>query len=157
VVCVFAIANNPSSRPYITHGASASERNPDEAISKAFHEMEVGLAVMQGKRKRKIDPQEVDTPEDHGRLYYYPEHAGELAYLFSGEYVENILPVKEVDLDHEFNPIFVALTEQESLLHVVRAISDKLIPINFGYGRDHVSHHTLKEVIKPVPFPHYLA
>ena len=155
VVCVFAISIG-GERPYVAHGSSASDRSFDEAISKAFHEMEVTMAVNRGRRRNRVAIQDVDSPEDHGALYHYPDYKYELEYLFSGVYVEGIPDVGCDDLFGQFKSVFVSLTEEEAPLHVVRALSSELVPINFGYGRDHISHKRAL-VVDDVPVPHYLA
>ncbi len=42
---------------------------------------------------------------------------------------------------------------------LVCAVIEDLVPINFGYGRDHISHSLVKDGVDQtsVPFPHYLA
>ncbi len=159
VAIVSAFARSDNGRPYMSHGSAASSSSFDSTVSKAFHEMEVGLSVNRDRKRKRVHPEKVDSPEDHGALYHHNDYSNELAYLFVGEYVNGIPRVGCSDLPSQYDTVFVTLTPKDSPLHVVRAISDRLVPINFGYGRDHMAHHLLKEVVdqRKVPFPHYLA
>ena len=51
----------------------------------------------------------------------------------------------EGNLDH-FDPIAVDITPKEPAcgLIVVRVLSEKLMPINFGYGNEHRGHSRMK-------------
>lgn len=43
-------------------------------------------------------------------------------------------------------------------VHVVRAFSSELVPINFGYGSDFYCHKNVKEKIKSYNgFPHFFS
>lgn len=43
-------------------------------------------------------------------------------------------------------------------IHVVRAFSSELIPINFGYDSDFYCHKNIKEKVKQYnKFPHFFA
>jgi hypothetical protein len=43
-----------------------------------------------------------------------------------------------------FDPVVVQLSPSSSPLKVVRVLSDKLVPVNFGFGTEHYRHHTIK-------------
>ncbi len=157
IVSVFAQSNDQL--PAMSHGAAASSSSFDSAVAKAFHEMEVGLSVNRDRRLRRVDYDKVDTPANHGALYHFNDYSSELEYLFAGAEVDTTPHVGGINVLDQFNPVFITVSPPNSPLYVVRVVSDKLLPINFGYGRDHVAHHLVKDLVDQdvVPFPHYLA
>ncbi len=159
VAVVNVLARNENSRPYFVQGSSASSTSFAEAVDKAFHEMEVSIYALSGWRAKRIPYREVDSPADHGQLYRFADHGDELAYLFSGEYASEVPFTAGVDTLSVFQPVYVTLSSETSPLQVVRALSSELLPVNFGYGRDHISHKRVfgKVAQNEPPFPHYLA
>ncbi len=159
VAVVSVFARNEQKQPYLAHGSAASCVSFDFAVDKAFHEMEVSLSVESGQRHKKILPEKVDSPSDHGRVFHFNDHAQKLDFLFEGDFVKELPRTGGVDAIDQFDPVFVKVNPIDSPLQVVRALSSKLIPINFGYARDHISHERIRRTVDQTrpPFPHYLA
>ena len=84
---------------------------------------------------------DVKSADDHGLFYADPRNL---------VYVEWLLKTVECKMMREdfvgilsrFDPIVVDITPQEPIceLKVVRVLSEKLMPINFGYGSEHRGH-----------------
>ena len=146
--------------PYMVSGAAASSESFEVALSKAYQEAELGFtnAMFSDKKVERIEPENVVSPEDHGRLYYYDDQKAEVEWLWSGEH-SKIIPEIDHDLDlaTKYDPVTVRLTDESELLQVVRVLSHKLVPINFGYGNEHYSHHTLNMNNNRTNTPHFFA
>jgi len=152
-------ARKRHARPYLAHGSAASSVSFEYAVDKAFQELEIAMSVQAGRRSKRVPADEVDTPNDHGQVYHFDDFAHKLDYLFDGSFIKEIPSVGGPDVIKSFDPIYVTMSSSSSPLQVVRALSAKLVPINFGYGRDHISHNNVKEWVDQTsaPFPHYLA
>lgn len=159
VAIVSVYARKEKARPYLAHGSAASSVSYDYAVDKAFQELEIAMSVQSGRRVKRIHPEKVDTPNDHGQVYHFDDYAHKLDYLFDGSFIEEIPSTGGPDVLKSFDPVYVTVSPEDAPLRVVRALSAKLIPINFGYGRDHISHNSVKESVDQTltPFPHYLA
>lgn len=159
VAVVSVFARNTQKQPYLAHGAAASCVSFDFAVDKAFHELEVSLSVESGQRHKRILPEMVDSPSDHGRVFHFNDHAQKLDFLFKGNFIKKRPRTGGIDAIKQFEPVFVKVDPIDSPLQVVRALSSKLIPINFGYARDHISHENVRRTVDQTrpPFPHYLA
>ncbi len=147
--------------PCFINGSAASLVSFDEAVSKAFHEAELALLhALKFKPHRPIKPEHVVHPLDHAKLYAFPKHLGNLEWLWSGAevsapYEPNLEVEQMLDM---IDAIVVRLSEQNAPLHVVRVLSEKLVPVSFGYGMDHI-HGAIREKIHPhsLSLPHYFA
>lgn len=152
------------SYPHFVAGASAA-LHWGRAINKGFTEAEdLWFSFITSKRRRSMNKEDVRSPEDHGRLYAASDHLDQVAWLIRArEKAPSVLHCSAADLFSRFEPAFVDLSSQEdSSLHVVRAVSEKLLPINFGYGTEHVGHSRIKRLglswkrVFP-SFPHFFA
>ncbi len=158
LVCIVSDSQYPS----FSAGAAASCTSYDEAISKAFLEAEEGLLEVEEKPKtRRIDPQSVTDPFDHEKLYNYPDHLEYIRWLWSGQETESVPEVSVTfsKLLESFSPISVKLSPDGSPLTVVRVLSEKLVPINFGFGTEHYSHPLVRKLLNPesLLLPHYFS
>jgi thiazole/oxazole-forming peptide maturase SagD family component len=160
--------------PCFVSGAAASTSSFEEALSKAFQEVELALdARIRHPYQRRINPVRVRSVRDHARLYSFPDHVLTLRYLWAGEQLDHVpQPTRSTrEILDELDPVVVRLSpltpdelatllvdvvppRTRELLHrgplsVVRVISDRLIPINFGYGNTHHSHATLVGDVAP--------
>lgn len=150
--------------PCFMQGASSSIASFEEALSKAFHESESMLlhSLLAGKRSNLMQPEKVDGPIDHAILYSYPKHLDNLSWMWdSNKFIEPSEPTAALDsLFSKFEAIAVDLTPDSYNLHVIRVISPKLIPINFGFQTEHYTHRSInKEDIDSASLclPHYFA
>lgn len=148
--------------PCFVNGTSSSLSSFDEALAKAFHEAELGLIQTRRHAHREIDPERVFGPADHAKLYAHPRHLSNLEWLWSGEETDVIpRPMASMEsLVTQFEPVSVRLSPDDSPLFVVRLLSDKLIPISFGFGTEHYSHGTIKKDdihAESLVLPHYFA
>lgn len=146
--------------PCFVSGAAAS-LSFDEAVKKAYEEAEYSLISKINHPKNEIlDMQNVHSPNDHGEFYAIPEHISNIEWLWSGNDT-NIIPVLKMSIEEiktTLNPIIVDLSKNNSSIKVVRAFSEKLIPINFGFGNDFFTHQSVK-YFDPISqkFPHYFS
>ncbi len=149
--------------PYFVSGASTSFDSINEAIEKAFDEMEYSIIVYSGatkdNKKLKSLPQNVCTPVEHGNLYAYIDQSAKTNFLFKGYDInaESVKIEKKAVLE-DLKIIFMEYKPIINQVHVVRAFSSELVPINFGYGSDFYCHKKIKEQIKSYDgFPHFFA
>jgi thiazole/oxazole-forming peptide maturase SagD family component len=162
VVAVGVIITSKES-PCFVIGAAASDMSFEEALSKAFQEAELQLLVsVETKRRPKIIPENVMTPEDHGKLYAQTDYLDYLEWLWQGEitFTEPKPESKFQNLVKLLDPVVVQLSPSSSTLKVVRVLSDKLVPINFGFGTEHFLHYTIKRRelnLLSLKLPHYFA
>jgi ribosomal protein S12 methylthiotransferase accessory factor len=166
VPVVLAMIYSSNHYPSFVAGGAASI-NWHTAITKAWDEAEIFLLNWRRrKRVKPMTPQEVYSPLDHGRMYFREENLNQIKWLLDAEEAE-IRPssVQEgSELLRLFNPVLLDLTPVKSVcdLKVVRTISEHLMPINFGYGNEHVGHKRLSnlgmEWKREFPsFPHFFA
>lgn len=58
----------------------------------------------------------------------------------------------------DLDAVVVNVSEERSALRVVKVLSPKLVPISFGFGAGHYSHHSLICVAEDARLmPHYFA
>ncbi|GAC1573636.1 MAG: hypothetical protein NVS3B9_4460 [Candidatus Doudnabacteria bacterium] len=141
-----------------------------EACHKAFQEAESGLlhALSTPRVSQIMNSVDVVEVSAHQEFYYFPV-SGRLREL---EWILNA-PESTPSKFHEsysyaevirkYDPVFVDLTPVADFpLKVIRALSEKLVPINFGFGNEHARHQRFEmlgwstQVVKPA-FPHFFA
>lgn len=154
---------SPDSFPCFVNGSAASVTSFDEAVAKAFHEAELGLIqALKFSPHRQIEPTQVINPMDHAKLYAHPKHLGNLAWLWAGvEAVDVPTPATSIgDLLRQFEAVLVRLSPEDAPLHVVRVLSEHLVPISFGYATEHHTHSSIQgDQVHPdsLRLPHYFA
>lgn len=166
VPCVIAMIYSKTRYPSFVAGAAANF-DWNVAIMKAWDEAETFLLNWRNrKRVKPIVPEQVLSVLDHGIMYFIGEHLGQLQWLIDAEEAKpSPLIFREgSDLLKHFNPVLLDLNPAEPSygLKVVRAISERLLPINFGYGNEHVGHRRLNDLglewaRKYPSFPHFFA
>jgi thiazole/oxazole-forming peptide maturase SagD family component len=162
VMTVLVLFVSPSQYPSFVAGAAASYDSFHEALAKAFQEAEFGLiSTLAAPKNRRIQPQHVAGPADHAKLYNHPHHLSNLEWLWRGPVTKSVprASASYEELLKKLNPTVVRLSPPDASLAVVRVLSDKLVPINFGYGTEHISHASVRAKINPenVKLPHYFA
>ena len=82
-----------------------------------------------------------------------------MKFLFTGNSVEaNNIKLEKQGQIEDLDIVFMEYKPIMKQIHVVRAFSNKLIPINFGYGSDFYCHKELENKIKMYDgFPHFFA
>jgi thiazole/oxazole-forming peptide maturase SagD family component len=148
--------------PHLATGGAAAFTF-ETAIEKAFNEAEYMLLSWMDTEVERITKQKVVTPNDHGILYFNPEHFNEIKeYLDAG--IEEVDMSSNSDLNSLFEPIVVDLHNptSSSQLWAVQVLSTKLMPINFGYGYEAYKHPRIQSLglqwSREYPsFPHYVA
>lgn len=150
------------SYPAFVQGASASLESFDQSVGKAFHEAELALLhLLKFPKSRPLDPKKVHDPMGHALFYAHPAHLDNLKWLWSGNETSAIsLPSSSLDeLYAKLDPIGIRLSNEDAPLHVVRVISDQLVPINFGHSSEHYTHRTLEGAVHPdsIKLPHFFA
>lgn len=149
--------------PCLASGAAAAYTFA-EAVSKAFEEAEVMLLSWQDVMQGLENPEEVVSVRDHGKLYFGEKHISRLDWLFSVKEVEpRVFCGDAPTLFQYVNPAVVEITPHEnSPLVVVRVMSERLMPLTFGYGNEHVGHPRLDVLschgVQSHPaFPHFFS
>jgi len=163
VPVVLALIYNPDVYPCLVSGAAASYTY-DAAITKALDEAEyMLLSWLKGKPRWVIEPKAVIRPEDHGVLYFSSKNLDQVDWLLSSCEQEPKI-FREVDIFSVFDPIIVDLNREEKhpQIYAVRVISENLLPLNFGYGNEHLAHKRLTVLglkwSRDFPsFPHFFA
>ncbi len=146
--------------PCFVSGASSSLESFDKTAIKAFHEAESRLIHgLNEKETRSIIPNEVRLVVDHEMLYAqsrdYHEH---IEFLLAGSGVGRpVASVTARDIQQLLDPVVVDVSEANAPLHVVKVLCPDLIPIGFGYGAEHHTHHGLQNREETIPISHYFA
>lgn len=139
-----AIIWSPTKRPALCAGAGC-RTTLDEAIIRAFNEAEFMAMTWQGRKvKRKIKPNEVRSADDHGVFYMDPQNLVHAEWLLKAE-IGDVTTKNFTGDFFKFDPIVVDITPKDnsSGLVVVRVMSKKLLPMNFGYGSEHYGHRRM--------------
>ena len=117
-----------------------------DAASRAFDEAEFMAVTWHRRRlRRNMNMCDVESPDDHGLFYADPKNLAYADWLLGTD--ESEVAIKDFDGGlHRFDPIVVDITPKEHIcgLTVVRVLSEKLMPINFGYGTEHCGHPRMK-------------
>lgn len=157
---VLVCSVNDDSPPYFVSGAAASFSSVTEAAIKAFNEWEVSFVLGgTGNGSGKIIPEEVVSPKDHGDLYRYTNYNKEINYLLHGCQigVNEIHAGRKGDV-RALSPVFLSYRSLVEGICIVRAFSENLIPINFGYGMDFFGHSKVdRRLLKVKKLPHFFA
>jgi thiazole/oxazole-forming peptide maturase SagD family component len=143
VVCL--ISSEDNKYPCLASGA-ASDFSFSAAIERAFNEAEYMFLSWRRARPKKISNlDDVVSTLDHGRLYFYPGQQQYISWLLNSEEKTPKKGGKKIDIFYQFDPIAVDITpSKEASLSVVRVISERLMPISFGYGGEYYRHSRLK-------------
>lgn len=161
-VAIIEVVVTSDSYPCFVGGASSSLESFDEAAIKAFQEAESRLIYgLNEQSTRELTPEHVHSVLDHEALYAqsrrYHEH---LEFLFEGE-ISKTIPEVATSIDtlrRRLDAVVVNVSEEDSALRVVKVLSPKLVPISFGFGAGHYSHHSLACVVDNTRLmPHYFA
>jgi hypothetical protein len=140
--------------PYFCSAAAASFTR-DQAVKKAFQD--VATIICYTRRTGKmVRPAGVSSPGDHSVLYSEnPANLDRLAWILEAR-ERRPARTKKVDILNRFNMVAVQLNRRERRVpYVFRVLSDRLLPINFGYGTEHYLHPRLTRLglSWSVPFP----
>lgn len=143
VVCL--IISNDNRYPCLIGGAAADYLFKD-AMERSFNEAEyMLLSWWHARPKRIINISDVVSVIDHGKLYFRPGQQHHLSWLLYSEESRPENRECKKNIFAQFNPVVVDITPNKNMsLHVVRVLSEKLMPLNFGYGGEHYRHLRLK-------------
>lgn len=161
-VIIIEVVITSNDYPCFVSGASSTLGSFEEAAIKAFHEAESRLIYgLNEQSVRTLEPNEVHSVLDHELLYAQSKKFHEyVQFLFDGETL-SIAPVASTSLPKlkaELEIVTVDVSEEHSSLRVVKVLSKEMIPISFGYGTGHYSHHSLARVERGfTAVPHYFA
>ena len=146
--------------PFFVAGASASTDSFEDALDKAYQEAELifASAVNIEQLPDKLSPEEVQSPGEHGRFYYYDHFKEEIEWLWAGPR-EYELPEVDINMDiiDKYDPIIVKLTEDTAPLKVVRVLCPDLVPVSFGLGNEFYSHPKVGFSKYEPKAPHFFA
>ncbi len=157
---VLVCSINDFNPPYFVSGSAASFSSAEEAVKKAFDEWEVSFVL--GKSDimfETVKPKEVILPKDHGILYRNTNCNHQINYLRCGQEISiseiNVTQLKDIS---KLSPVYVKYKTLVDGIHVVRAFSKELIPINFGFGTDFYHHPKInKHLLNYNEFPHFFS
>lgn len=136
-----AIIWSREKRPAICSGAACRPSFVDAAL-KAFNEAEfMAMTWHYHRSKSKMEMSEIDSPESHGVFYLNPKNLVYADWLLEAEESDVIREDFKGDLQY-LDPVVVDITPKDHAcgLSVMRVLSEKLMPINFGYGNEHRGH-----------------
>lgn len=162
VAIIAVVIHSDEHYPHFVTGTSASIESLEAAYSKAFQEAELTLIHLRSKGERQLMASELVQPMDHGYFYAQRSMRDAVSYLWSGPFSTPDEPAATFDtLVKSYSPVVVDLSGDYPYLKVVRVFSKELIPVNFGYGADHLTHHGFPKDFRKKRFsevePHYLA
>jgi ribosomal protein S12 methylthiotransferase accessory factor len=161
-VIVIEVIIKSDNYPCFVSGASGSLDNFANTTIKAFQEAESRLIYgLNEGCGRTIKPNDIRNILDHELLYAQSKEFHEhIRFLCEGKVTTDI-PTSSTsfaELQRNMEAIIVDVSGDDLLLSVVKVLSPKLIPINFGYGTEHHKHHTLcRRYNTSLGFPHYFA
>src|SRR5215469_14156544 len=160
-VAVAAVIMVSDLYPCFVAGAAASIGSFEDAVVRAFRETELQLATLTMRPEiSPIAPEHVRNILDHARLYLWPDHIGQLTWLWSGDEIQTT-PVPSANIEklyEELDAIVVKLSPDDSPLKVVRVLSPRLVPLSFGYGLTHHTHPSAGHISPgSLQMPHYFA
>lgn len=166
VPVMLALIFSPNHYPAFSAGACAAFDRA-QAEAKAWDEAELFL-LNWSRRKRlaPMQPQEVFSALEHGLYYFQSENLPLVQWLLDAKEGPCVSPIitNPDNLFTQFDPVFVELNPHDvhTNLKVMRAISEKLLPLNFGFGNEHVDHLrlaklNLKHRQPYAKFPHFFA
>lgn len=157
-------------QPCFVSGAAATidKNSVDDAILKSIQEAEYNLLLaLRYPDMELIDPSNVSTPADHGKVYYYKKNAEKLCWLWAEtmpeSYIRESITIADFDqfCNEQLRLVMVDLSDKRSDLKVVRVFSPRLIPINFGFNSMHYTHPVIQHSVSVNPdslkMPHYFA
>lgn len=133
--------------PALCSGASCRSLFFD-AVDRAFNEAEFMAMTWHRRRLRHgMKMSDIKIPDDHGLFYVNPKNLVYADWLLNAVARANEKKDFNGSLDY-FDPIVVDITPKEPAcgLTVIRVLSEKLMPINFGYGNEHRGHSRMKKL-----------
>lgn len=161
-VTIIEVVITSDDYPCFVSGASSTLGRFEEVAIKAFHEAESRLIYgLNEPSVRTLEPHEVHSVLDHELLYAQSKRFHEyVQFLFDGE-TSSVLPLATTtlpELKAELEIVTVDVSEEHSSLRVVKVLSTEMIPISFGHGTGHYSHHSLTCAVNGLEaIPHYFA
>lgn len=161
-VIVTAVIITSDEYPCFVSGASSTLGRFEDAAIKAFHEAESRLIYgLNEPNPRRITPAEVHSVLDHELLYAQSrDFHGHLQFLFDGLCSDTVPAASSTPskLAGDLEIVTVDVSEEGAPLKVVKVLSEKLIPISFGFGADHYTHGSLRRSDDAAPsVPHFFA
>lgn len=117
-----------------------------EAVEKAFDEAEfMNMSWSHHLPKKVLSVDEIDSPESHGAFYITPQNLRKVEWLLKSDTSDTKDITWEKDLSY-VDSVVVDITpkESDSGLFVVRVLTEKLMPINFGFRNEHRRHHRMR-------------
>ncbi len=142
---VLALIWSDNKTPALCSGASCRPLFLD-ALDRAFNEAEFMAMSWHRRRVRHgMKMSDIKSPDDHGLFYVDSCNLKYARWLLETTTTAEKRKDFESRLDC-FDPIVVDITPKGHTcgLAVVRVLSEKLMPVNFGYGNEHCGHSRLK-------------
>lgn len=140
-------------KPFFVFG-SASSRYWDDALLKAFHEAELGVAGRRSVPEEPMAAADVESPLDHGRFHAYDpdRHAWTLLSQAAVPPAWTAPPPADVsELYQRFDPVFIDI-ESPAPIFTVRCLIPRLIPASFGSALEYRPQWSRAPLV-----PHFIA
>ena len=119
----------------------------------------MAMSWHQRKPSKGMLMSDIKSIEDHGLFYIDPGNLKYAKWLTDNSTTESAALDFTGNLS-DIDPVVVDITPPGNLceLKVMRVISEKLIPINFGYGSEHYGHSRMNVIKCAQPLvPHFFA
>ena len=124
----------------------------DKAIGKSLDEAELMLNSWneEAETNRFVEIKDVENVIDHGNIFARIDlKKSEYKWILSGKKTKQVKqPINDFKgLIKKFEPKLININKKRDLgLYVVRLMSQKLLPLTFGFGGEHYGHNRLKEI-----------
>lgn len=150
--------------PYFVCGAAASDISLEDSIHKAYREAEFALLCYTNNPEEKhVDYNDVYYVSDHSNLCKCRDYSDSISWLWSSNPTNKCLPVITSSLDDlkvNLETVTIKLTNDDSRFVAVKVLSERLIPISFGFGEECYEHPQVKHLNlsnKSLALPHFFA
>lgn len=147
---ILCIIHSPK-YPQTCIGCSANVE-VEKAIEKSLDEAELMLNTWneEADSNRFVEIEDIENTIDHGNILARNNlEKSDYKWLLTGKKVKSVKP-KITDFNllvKKFQPKQIDINKKTDLgLYVVRVMSEKLLPLTFGYGGEHYGHARLKEL-----------
>ncbi len=147
IICVIHQDNYPKT----SVGCSANIE-VNKAIEKSLDEAELMLNTWneEADTNRVVEIQDIENTVDHGNIFARVNlKNSKYKWLLGGEKIKEVKPVIAdfKELIKKFEPKLVDINKKrDEGIYVVRLMTEKLLPLTFGFGSEHYGHTRLKEL-----------
>jgi thiazole/oxazole-forming peptide maturase SagD family component len=150
--------------PYFVCGAASSNVSFEDSVRKAYREAEFALlCFLRNPLEKRMNYDDVFYVSDHSDLCKCKGYAEEISWLWKCNPIISYIPTITSSLDNlkvDLETVTIKLTDNESKFVAVKVLSEKLIPISFGFGEECYSHPQIEHLNfsnRSLALPHFFA